>query len=428
MHPARSTQSKRHERSSTSMHNIYAYENDQPSSSQYPSSPHGLSQSKIHERPYSTHHASGYSAAPTKVASQSSHSRQSMARSHSDGHYYTQSAGSFSEHSLSTLQSFKGSQSIPSSMHSRSTRPAPPPHQSHSATIRPSAAGHGHSSSSHGGHSGHSSGHSAVHLGSTANAHYAPQHGASSLNESNLFNLQGILKIMKQQDPNYQMVTLGMDLTQLGGLDLNCPEPEIHHTFLSPWIDKWDDSNKFVTPQCYKFKRTNDHSATKYMARYKDTTLFYIFYSSVNDKLQVVAAKELYQRKWVYHKALQLWLHRMTAKDGGGGAKGSGAKSAAKKNKEKKRRDGGGKDEAKQSERGRDGNASAPAVKGLAEDKMAVFVRDVKVDDIEYFDVECWKTKHFYTKFPVDWTEEKTRLLSEHDLNHFCRGMVDQYL
>jgi len=259
---------------------------------------------------------------------------------------------------------------------------------------------------------------------------------ALGMNEANLFNLQGILKIMKQQDPNYQMVTLGMDLTQLGGLDLNCPEPEIHHTFLSPWIDKWDDSNKFVTPHCYTFKRSNDHSATKYMARYKDTTLFYIFYSAVNDKVQVVAAKELYQRKWVYYKPLQLWLHQMSgaghsAKDSGRhssskekhGSSSSSVKSkggSGKRGKEKGS-EGDSKEEMSEVEREREGNGT---MKGLAEDKTAVFVREVKVEDIEYFDVECWKNKHFHSKFPVDWKVESKRLLEEHELNYFCKGMM----
>ena len=241
------------------------------------------------------------------------------------------------------------------------------------------------------------------------------------------------MKIMKQQDLNYQMVTLGMDLTQLGGLDLNCPEPEIHHTFLSPWIDKWDDSNKFVTPSCYTFKRSNDHSATKYMARYKDTTLFYIFYSAVNDKVQVVAAKELYQRRWVYYKPLQLWLHQMSGAGHHSNANvnsndkkdGNSKGGKVSKRKDKKGKEGGeSKEDAQESEREREGNGLNGPPKGLAEDKTAVFVREVKVEDVEYFDVECWKTKHFMSKFPVDWNVESKRLLSEHELNYFCKGMM----
>lgn len=218
------------------------------------------------------------------------------------------------------------------------------------------------------------------------------------------------------------MVTLGMDLTQLGGLDLNCPEPEIHHTFLSPWIDKWDDSNKFVTPSCYQLKRSNEHSATKYMARYKDSTLFYIFYSAVNDRVQVVAAKELYKRKWVYYKPLQLWLHQMSGTGGGSGSDNTDGKG---KGRDKKDKTSGGerKEEVDDNTITMEGTGNSGTLP-LAEerDKALVFMREVQVEDMEYFDVECWKTKHFYSKFPVDWNVEKDRLLSEHELNHFCKA------
>ena len=189
---------------------------------------------------------------------------------------------------------------------------------------------------------------------------------------------------MKQKDQNYQMVTLGMDLTQLGGLDLNCPEPEIHHTFLSPWLDKWDDSNKYVTPSCYKLKSHNEHSPVKFMQRYKDQTLFYIFYAMVNDKMQMIAAKELYERHWVFHKSLRLWLREQSL----------GKESKKKKSKmDKKSKDNG-------------------------MDKTDLFVQNIKVEQIEYFDVNSWKCEHFYTNFPVNWSIERERLLREGELNY----------
>jgi len=300
-------------------------------------------------------------------------------------------------------------------------------------------------------------------------------------NDPNLFKLQGILRIMKQEDADYQMVTLGTDLTKLGGLDLNCPEPEINHTFLSPWVERWDDSNKYATPKQYGVD-SKPSQYTKFMTRYKDTTLFYIFYAMVNDKMQVYAAKELYQRNWCYHKGLQLWLHKLqsaaaattettannakrnkktsssSTTDAGGSSSSSSKEKTSTSSRtstttatalnevdEQKLNDESVTDKAKKEEKRKldDENAAAQDMdeekvhqdsgggggSGTAnntkngmthkqlEDKAVTFMKTVNVKDMEYFDVLAWKTRHFASKFPLDWNLEKKNVLHEHALN-----------
>jgi len=305
---------------------------------------------------------------------------------------------------------------------------------------------------------------------------------------------------MKQHDANYGMVTLGMDLTQLGGLDLNCNEPEINHTFLSPWVEKWDDSAKFATPNDYKLSKNgnnHDHPPTKFIARYKDATLLYIFYSMVNDKMQMYAANELYQRNWIYHKGLQLWLHKIPSQQSVSNGKkkklAANAQdekdnnshkdkqvSASKEEKEKTttekeeervseqesndeanakeknhkseenedeqkvsndeksnakcKHSANGKDSTEQIEGDDehkvdashqaesdaqkanshdDKSSNSNGMSTKREDKAVTFVKNVSVDEIEYFDVTSWKTRHFHSEFPVDWSQEKKRVLSE---------------
>jgi len=45
---------------------------------------------------------------------------------------------------------------------------------------------------------------------------------------------------------------------------------------------------------------------------FSDETLFFMFYSSPRDALQEVAAQELFNRNWRYHKELRLWITKET--------------------------------------------------------------------------------------------------------------------
>lgn len=46
------------------------------------------------------------------------------------------------------------------------------------------------------------------------------------------------------------------------------------------------------------------------MTRYKEELLFYLFYTYTGDVLQILAAAELFNRDWRYHKEEKIWITR----------------------------------------------------------------------------------------------------------------------
>ena len=60
----------------------------------------------------------------------------------------------------------------------------------------------------------------------------------------------------------------------------------------------------FQVPDCYR------HSPARlqpgYLSKFQADTLFYIFYSMPNDEAQVLAADELRNRGWLYHKEFRV--------------------------------------------------------------------------------------------------------------------------
>ena len=104
------------------------------------------------------------------------------------------------------------------------------------------------------------------------------------------------------------ILTVGLDLTALG-LNLTSPEP-LHKTFENPW----DQSNpsvrshepEYKLPSCYYMQPPA--LGMSHFTKFQLETLFYIFYNMPKDVLQILAAEELYNKKWMYHKDLKLWF------------------------------------------------------------------------------------------------------------------------
>jgi len=63
----------------------------------------------------------------------------------------------------------------------------------------------------------------------------------------------------------------------------------------------------FHLPACYVTVQAPPPGPNKATA-FSDETLFFMFYSSPRDALQEVAAQELWNRNWRYHKELRLWI------------------------------------------------------------------------------------------------------------------------
>jgi CCR4-NOT transcription complex subunit 2 len=119
------------------------------------------------------------------------------------------------------------------------------------------------------------------------------------------YGLMGLLDIIKMEDKDLNVLSLGFDLTTLG-LNLNSPE-YLYSTFASPWNDNSTRIQpEFAIPSCY-FLQTPP-TFNKHFGKYQDETLFYMFYSMPKDVCQVLAAKELNKRKWMYHTFHKIWL------------------------------------------------------------------------------------------------------------------------
>lgn len=123
------------------------------------------------------------------------------------------------------------------------------------------------------------------------------------------FGLMGLVSLLKTQDPDVAMLTMGHNLQSLG-MNLDSAE-NLHSSFVTPWsqdpaMASMQVEPAYQLPSCYNVQPPPP-AQTK-MASFSDETLFFIFYSTPRDVLQEVAAQELYARNWRYHKGLHLWL------------------------------------------------------------------------------------------------------------------------
>lgn len=127
-----------------------------------------------------------------------------------------------------------------------------------------------------------------------------------------------VLPMSESNGKNENILSVGLDLTALG-LNLNSQEP-LHKTFENPWeggqgasgsADNSGSSPKnqdpeYRLPTCYYMQPPALRSS--HFNKFQLETLFYIFYNMPHDVLQLLAAVELYNRKWRYHKTLKLWF------------------------------------------------------------------------------------------------------------------------
>lgn len=66
-------------------------------------------------------------------------------------------------------------------------------------------------------------------------------------------------------------------------------------------------------PKCYL--RNSNELKVDLLKRLPDKTLIYIFYNFENKQIQLEAAKQLYQREWVYNYEELLWFHKLNLND-----------------------------------------------------------------------------------------------------------------
>lgn len=119
------------------------------------------------------------------------------------------------------------------------------------------------------------------------------------------WGLKGLRTLMNNY-PDYNAMVLGLDPSSLG-LDLSSSEPistQIYSLF--------DDQPPrpaiphFRLPECYNVN--NVQPIETKISSFNEDTLFFIFYANAGDVTQHLAAQELHQRSWRWHKKLQIWL------------------------------------------------------------------------------------------------------------------------
>ncbi|RPD74042.1 hypothetical protein L226DRAFT_571920 [Lentinus tigrinus ALCF2SS1-7] len=121
------------------------------------------------------------------------------------------------------------------------------------------------------------------------------------------WGLLGLLALIKSADPDQSLLAIGTDLGTMG-LDMQNPG-SLYSTFITPWADSSAAHTvepDFHLPACYNVQPPPP--GPNKAAAFSDETLFFMFYSSPRDALQEIAAQELFNRNWRYHKELRLWI------------------------------------------------------------------------------------------------------------------------
>ncbi|KAM8861403.1 CCR4-NOT transcription complex subunit 2 isoform 2-T2 [Synchiropus picturatus] len=127
------------------------------------------------------------------------------------------------------------------------------------------------------------------------------------------FGMIGLLTFIRaaETDPGMVHLALGSDLTTLG-LNLNSPE-NLYPKFASPWASspcRSQDIDFHVPSEYLTNIHIRDKLAAIKLARYGEDLLFYLYYMNGGDLLQLLAAVELFNRDWRYHKEDRVWITR----------------------------------------------------------------------------------------------------------------------
>lgn len=155
--------------------------------------------------------------------------------------------------------------------------------------------------------------------------------------------MAGLVDVVRMSNSELNKLALGVDLTHLG-LNLTVSEP-LYQSFVSPFSDAPTQSEpEFKLPACYMLAAQQQTVPVMdgRMNTLSEESLFYIFYAFPGDRLQLLAARELYvavrlaasgaarrsltrrtalrcvrvrmhrnQREWRYHKEERAWFSRV---------------------------------------------------------------------------------------------------------------------
>ncbi|OSX57226.1 hypothetical protein POSPLADRAFT_1174699 [Postia placenta MAD-698-R-SB12] len=146
-----------------------------------------------------------------------------------------------------------------------------------------------------------------------AHANAVPQTPAQQvlMSPADRWGLLSLVAMIKSADPDQNLLSLGTDLGTMG-LDMQT-QGSLYSTFITPWADSSAAHTvepDFHLPACYNVQPPPPGPGK--VANFSDETLFFMFYSSPRDSLQDIAAQELWNRNWRYHKELRVWLTKET--------------------------------------------------------------------------------------------------------------------
>ncbi|KAM3076949.1 transcriptional regulator [Clarireedia jacksonii] len=125
------------------------------------------------------------------------------------------------------------------------------------------------------------------------------------MSDTDKYGLKGF-SFMMNNFPDYAALVTGTDIAHLG-LDLNSSDL-ISTQIYSLWENEppRPDVTSYKLPDCYRVH--NIAPLETKMSNFNDEALLFMFYSNPGDKQQLMAARELGNRNWRYHKKLQFWL------------------------------------------------------------------------------------------------------------------------
>ncbi|KDN65125.1 putative NOT2/NOT3/NOT5 family protein [Colletotrichum sublineola] len=119
------------------------------------------------------------------------------------------------------------------------------------------------------------------------------------------FGMKG-LRVLMNNYPSYGALMQGMDPNEFG---LNVNSSDLISTQIYSLFDDTPPRPaipRVRLPECYKV--TNVQPIDTKIPSFNEETLFWIFYSCTQDIKQHLAAVELHNRNWRWHKKLHIWL------------------------------------------------------------------------------------------------------------------------
>lgn len=129
------------------------------------------------------------------------------------------------------------------------------------------------------------------------------QQGNKILSQNDTYDLSYLINMNRSSDKSLNVLYNGIDLSSLG-MDLTSSN-DLYPKFISPYTSLEED---YKLPPCYEIQNLPQPNTKLHMRRFYEEVLFYIFYAMPKDVLQLLAASELYDRNWRYHKIEQRWL------------------------------------------------------------------------------------------------------------------------